>query len=687
MQLLRQAFGSRSDVGIIVAVLGILFVLFFPIPAGLLDFLLILNLSFALLILLLTFYTDKPLAFSTFPSLLLIATLFRLSLNIAATRLILSQGDAGRVIATIGQHVVSGNYVIGIVVFAILIVVQYVVVTNGAQRVAEVAARFTLDAMPGKQMSIDAEMNMGLIDEAEAKRRRALIEREASFYGAMDGASKFVKGDAIAAIVIILIDIIGGLSVGLVQRGLSWSEALNLYTLLTVGDGIVTQIPALVIATATGIIVTRAATDAHLSEEIARQITRYPKSLITVGVGLLMALAMPGIPAMPVALLLAADVALIVFALRAQRRQETSPDDPAGTQAPSEPSADTEDLRALLPVDPIEILIGSALVPILGEQDGIFMRRIQAFRRQFALDFGFVFQQVRIRDTGRRNSQDYEVRILGARIAQGRLLPDHLLAINPGGERPALEGIQARDPTFGLPAIWIPDGTSEHARRSGYTVVDPVTVLATHFSELVKNYAGDLLSRGETEVLFNQLRERQPTLVEELIPGVLSLGEIQRVLQNLLRENVSIRNLEYIAEVLLDQGRSIKDADVLTELVRQRLGNVICDRLGAADGAMHVLTLDPTIEERLRQGLKQAEKKTVLILDPQMLENFIKKLAQRCEEMMVQSLSPVLLCSPSLRRHIRKLTERSLPQLAILSLNEVPQHKVVKSFGMLEKTA
>ena len=685
MNFLKQAFGSRSDLVIVLAVVGILLVLFFPIPAGLLDLLLLLNLSFALLILLLTFYTDKPLSFSTFPSLLLIATLFRLALNVAATRLILSHGDAGHVIATIGTHVVSGNYVIGLVVFLILIVVQYVVVTNGAQRVAEVAARFTLDAMPGKQMSIDAEMNMGLIDENEARRRRSEIEKEANFYGAMDGASKFVKGDAIAGIIIILIDIVGGLSVGLVQRGLSWTQALNLYTLLTVGDGIVTQIPALVIATATGIIVTRAATDAQLSEEISRQITRYPKSLVTVGVALVLGLFVPGIPMLPILILLGVDCGLLMLAVRGQRAavEEVI----GGTLTEGIAPAGSEDLASLLPVDPIEMQVAPGLVPLLGQNEGPFMRRVQAFRRQYALDYGFVFPPVRVREIARKGSNEYEVRIQAARVGGGILLPDQLLAINPGGERLRLEGLATRDPTFGLPAVWIAESEKDRAQQAGYTVVDPITVASTHFNELIKTHGADLLSRPETEALLARVRQKFPTLIEELVPAILTFGEVQRVLQNLLREKVSIRNLEYIVELLLEQGRVTRDPDVLTESVRERLGNIICDRLGAGDGAVHVLTLDPKVEERLRLALRQTEKHTALIVEPAVAEGLLRRLAQRCEEMMLQNLMPVLLCSPALRRHLRKLTERALPNLTVLSLNEIPQNRTVRSFGLVERVA
>ncbi|MCK9192569.1 MAG: flagellar biosynthesis protein FlhA [Nevskia sp.] len=676
----KDALGSRNDLIVVLAVLGILFVLFFPIPAFLLDFLLILNLSFALLILLITFFTEKPLGFSTFPSLLLIATLFRLSLNVAATRLILSHGDAGKVISTIGSQVVAGNYVIGLVVFLILIVVQYVVVTSGAQRVAEVAARFTLDAMPGKQLSIDAELNMGLIDEKEARRRRSEIEKEANFYGAMDGASKFVKGDAVAGIIIVIINIIGGLSIGIAQRGLGWTEALNLYTLLTVGDGIVTQIPALIIATATGIIITRAATDSRLGEEIAKQVTRHPRSLVIIGVALTLALFTPGIPATPVLFLLVIDIVIAVLAFRNLARGAVEE-----VRAATEVAAEDEtDLRALLPIDPIEVSIGDGLVSLLGRDEGPFLRRVQALRKQYALDFGFVFPKVRVRDGNRRSPNDYEMRLFGAVVASGNLEPEKILAINPGGERRQLEGVPARDPTFGLPAIWIEDSATPLARQLGYTVVEPITVIATHFSEMIKTHAADLLTRAETETLINGVRERQPTLIEELVPGILTFGEIQKVLQNLLREKVSIRNVEFIVEVLLEQGRLTRDPEALTELVRERLGNIICDRLSAADGSLHVLTFDPQTEERLRVGVRQIEKQTALVLDTPIADSIIRRLAQRCEEMMVQNLMPVLLCPAPLRRHLRRLTERVLPHLVILSLNEVPNEKTVRSFGIVE---
>jgi flagellar biosynthesis protein FlhA len=677
IETLKKALGSRSDLALVLAVLGILFVLFFPIPKQILDFLLILNFSFALMILLLTFYTDKPLGFSTFPSLLLIATLFRLSLNVAATRLILSHGDAGKVISTIGKYVVAGNFVIGLVVFLILIVVQYVVVTSGAQRVAEVAARFTLDAMPGKQMSIDAELNMGLIDEVEARRRRGEIEREASFYGAMDGASKFVKGDAVAGIVIILINIIGGLSVGLIQRGLGWNEALNLYTLLTVGDGIVTQIPALVIATATGIIVTRAATDARLSEEIGRQVARHPRTLLIIGGALAVALFVPGIPVLPVLALLGLDAGLAVMALRKQGREAIE----AVAAIPAPAAEEEGELRSLLQVDPIEVHVGDALVPLVGQDDGPLLRRVQALRKQLAMDLGFVLPKVKVRSGLRSSPSDYEIRVQGARAAGGSLMPGHILAINPGGERAPLSGFAARDPTFGLKATWIQDADVERARHAGYTVVEPVTVLITHFSEVIKTHSADLLSRTETESLLGRVRERQPSLLEELVPSVLTFGEIQRVLQNLLRERIPIRNMEFIAEVLLEQGRQSRDLELLTEAVRERLGPMICDRLGAQDGALHVLTLDPRTEDRLRAGIRTIEKQNALVLEPNLTESLLRLLTQKNEEMMVQNLMPVLICPSLLRRHLRRLTERVLPHLSVLSLNEIPNNKTVKSFG------
>lgn len=675
---LRDAFGTRSELMLVVAMVGILLVLFTPIPPILLDFLLIANFSFALLILLLTFYTDKPLAFSTFPSILLIATLFRLALNVAATRLILSDAHAGEVIGSIGEYVVAGNYIIGLVVFLILIVVQYVVVTNGAQRVAEVAARFTLDAMPGKQMAIDADLNMGLIDEHEARDRRRSIEKEANFYGAMDGASKFVKGDAIAGIIIILIDIIGGLTIGLVQLGMSWGDALYTFTLLTVGDGIVTQIPSLIIATATGIIITRAATDAELGAEIGRQIFQYPKTLIVVCVGLLFVLMMPGIPTLPVLALLIPLAALAYVAFKARDKVDVVDESADASSAEAE-----DDLYQSLAIEPVEIIVGQALVPLIGDADGVFMQRVQGFRKKFAEEYGFVFPAVRLRDDGKRKPESYEILFNGAKVAEGQIRPQGLLAINPGGDREKLDGESTKDPSFGLPAIWIDESLRVQAKSAGYTVADPLTVLSTHFSEILKNNAADLLTRSEAEKLVNRLRETQPTLVEELVPGVLSFSDVQKVLQILLREKVSIRNLALILEALAEHAKTVQSVEQLSEHVREKLGGSIAQSYADQSGQIHVLTFDPALEQTMRQGLHASNDQHVLVLDPRVMEQLMSSLAKQSEKMMSQNLLPVLLCSPMLRRHVRKLTERVLPHLAVMSLNEIPKTVNMNSFAVV----
>ena len=667
MSAAARPTGTRSEIAVIAAVVAILVVLFSPIPPGLLDFLLITNFSFALLILLLTFYMDRPLTFSTFPSVLLIATLFRLSLNVAATRLILTDAHAGSVIEAIGSHVVAGNYVIGLVVFLILIVVQFVVVTNGAQRVAEVAARFTLDAMPGKQMSIDADLNMGMITEVEARQRRRDVEREASFYGAMDGASKFVKGDAIAGIVIILINIIGGLAVGMVQKGMEWGEALHTFTLLTVGDGIVTQIPALVIATGTGIIVTRAATDAQLTQEIVGQIARYPKSLVMVGVALLVALVLPGIPALPVLMLL---VLVSTFAWMAYRRNRRT----AEAAETAAPKVEDGDSYASLAIEPLELEVGLGLQSLLTGEDGLFMRRLKAFRKQFAQEQGLVLPALRVREDNRRPPETYAIRFYGATVAESVLRPSRLLAINPGKAAAALDGEAARDPAFGLDAKWIAPELRNDARNAGFTLVEPLTVLLTHITEVVRSHGYQLLTRKEAERLVARVRESQPTLVEELLPTLLSISDVQKVMQSLLRERVSIRNAEFILEALVEYARHTKDIDQLTERVREKLGLAICQRLLAKDGAIHVMTLDPSVDRALRDGQQ---------LDPTLLDRVLKNIHRYAEEMAGNNVTPVVLCPPPLRRMVRRLVEHALPHLSVISSTEVPGTATVKSFAVV----
>lgn len=674
---LRKGLGRQSDLVLVLGVVGILMILFTPIPAALLDLLLIVNFSVALLILLLTFYVDKPLRFSTFPSLLLIATLFRLSLNIASTRLILGDAHAGEVIDAVGEHVVGGNYVIGMIVFLVLIVVQYVVVTSGAQRVAEVAARFTLDSMPGKQMSIDADMNIGIIDEKTAQERRKEIEKEANFYGSMDGASKFVKGDAIAGIIITLINIIGGLTIGIAQRGMEWGDALQTFTLLTIGDGIVTQIPALIIATGTGIIVTRAASDEFLSKEISRQVTAYPKTLIIIAVGLTALLLLPGVPVFPVLIVLSVVCGLAFYAYRVAASRDVDIEEEGATEN------EQQDIYELLTVDPIELEVGQNLVSLVDALDSVIMERIIAFRKQYAMEAGFVLPKVRVKDNKKLAPNAYRMKVFGAMVGEGEVVPDRTLAINPGTVTEKISGVETKDPTYGLPAIWIDPDNEDSAKGAGYTLVDPHTVLMTHLSELFRQQASNLLTRGETDRLIARVRASEPSLVDELIPGVLSLTDVQKVLQNLLGEKVSIRNLEIILEVLVDSGKQVKDPEVLTELVRQKLGPLICQSLMQDSGELHVLTLDPSVEQSIANSVRGDSGKTGLVLDPRFAEQLLSRLAAHVEKMMGTNTMPVLLCAPELRRHLKHFTRRVMPHLSVVSMAEVPNGVNLKSYDMV----
>lgn len=673
MDALQKMVGKHGDVALVALVLGVLVVLFVPIPSGLLDFLLLANFSLAFLILLLTFYMGRPVEFSTFPSLLLIATLLRLSLNVAATRLILSDADAGRVINAVGSYVVGGNYLIGLIVFIILIVVQYVVITNGAQRVSEVAARFTLDSMPGQQMSIDADLNMGLIDQAEATRRRKNLEQEANFYGAMDGASKFVKGDAIAGILILLVNIIGGLLIGVLQLKMSWGEALQTYTLLTVGDGIVTQVPALVIALGTGIIVTRSASDGNLGREALRQITSFPKILLVVAGALSLLLFLPGIPAWPALFLIAG---LLGLAWGAFRSQKSKP--PATEDAPTQ-----DDPYAALEVEPIEVCIGQRWVPLVGPADSVLMERVAAFRTAHANETGFVLPAVKFRETPTLVPDSYEIVIDGVCAGRGEGRTDRLLAIHPTGDVNTLTGELTRDPTYGLPALWVERSQRDAALAARYTVVDAETLFMTHLTEVLRRESPTLLSRSEVERMLTRVRSRLPTLVEDLIPTVLSVGDVQKVLQNLLREKVSIRHLDAILETLIEAAKTTKDPAALTELVRVRLGAAICRSLAGDANSLQVMTLDAALESDLLHSIRTASGSEGLVIEPALADRFMRKLLTQSERMMRCELLPVLLCAPELRRHVRALCERVVPHLRVLAMTEIPPSIELKSFAVV----
>jgi flagellar biosynthesis protein FlhA len=670
-----RLLSGNKDLLLVVGVIGILLILFTPIPPTLLDLLIIVNFALALTILLLTFYVGRPVEFSTFPSLLLVVTLYRLALNVAATRLILTGADAGEVIGAIGSFAVQGNFVIGLVVFFILVVVQYVVVTSGAQRVSEVAARFVLDSVPGQQMSIDADLNMGLIDQNEAKRRRKELEKEALFYGAMDGASKFVKGDAIAGIIILLIDIIAGWIVGVVQMGMDWQAALSTFTLLTIGDGIVTQVPALIVSVATGIIVTRSSSDRQLSIEVFSQLGSVPKIPLIVLGALVVLLLLPGMPKWPI-LLLALVAGGAYLSIRRRRLHDES-------EGLFDAAPGGEDAAEHKGPAPIEITLGrdlgrewQGLKPLLAE-------RIAGLRQQQEQATGFVLPQVVFQDGAQLAPNDYEITIFGARHGQGQLHPALTLAVTTAPEAAKLPGVETHDPAFGLPAVWIDPDLSDRAREEGYTLVDPVTVLMTHAGEIFRAEAGQLLSRRDVVILLEGVRGRQPGLVEELVPAVMTVSDVQRVLQDLLGEEVSIRNIDQIVETLVDVGRTTKERGELAEAVRQRLSHGICDRLRGRHADLSVMSLDPRVEGQLADSVRRADPSTGLILEPRFAEQLVRGLIPMVEAMIRQSLSPVLLCSPEIRRHLKAFTRRSIPKLSVLSVSEVPHTVDLRSFSVV----
>jgi len=648
---------------------GILLILFVPVPPGLLDLLLIINFSWALTILLLTFHTEKPLDFSTFPTLLLISTLFRLALNISATRLILADATAGQVIKAVGQYVIQGNYVLGLVVFLILIIVQFMVVTNGAQRVAEVAARFTLDSMPGKQMSIDADLNAGSITLDEAKKRRAQIEREANFYGAMDGASKFVKGDAIAGILIMLVNILGGFLFGMIQKGMTLSEALQTYTLLTIGDGLVTQIPALVISTATGIIVTRAATDAQLGQEVKRQITAYPGSLLIVCVALAGLLFIKTIPVFPVLLVL---TGFGIAALIAMKNQ----------QAPSLPTKE-KNLYDALKIYPVEIQLHPTLFDNLQTNHHQILEAIQQIREKLALDLGFVIPEITLKPESALAYPDYQISIQGNVLNQYALHLDKILVLQSTENTldQFSEGIPVTEPCYGLPAAWINTSARPLAQKNGLTICEPLQVLITHLQETLYQHLPQLLGRQETRELLAQ--DRVNVLSEELIPALLSYSQVQRILQNLLQEKVSLRPLTPILEVLLEHAKQVPDTAMLTELVRASLATSLCKKLLDKENTLQVLTLESALE----QSFLQQVHKDKLALSPADTENLLRTLFTEVEHMLSAQKQPVLLCAPLLRRPLRQLTQRIMPHLTVLSMNEIPIHIPVQAFGLIRQSS
>ena len=672
--MFRKVFEGNKDLLLVLGTVLILVILFSPIPPAVLDFAIIINFGLGFTILLLTFYVAKPVEFSTFPSILLVATLFRLSLNVAATRLILTGADAGEVIDSIGSYAVQGNFVIGLVVFTILVVVQYVVVTSGAQRVSEVAARFTLDSMPGQQMSIDADLNLGLIDQEQAQARREELEKEASFYGSMDGASKFVKGDAIAGIIILLIDIIAGLIVGVAQMGMSWGEALQRFTLLTIGDGIATQLPALIIAVATGIIVTRSSADRQLSTEIFRQFSSVPRIPLIVALILGVMMLLPGMPKWPIAI-------VGVIALFSWIRIRNAERDKSASSNEDEDEADIADGAI---AKAIELRLGDNLLNAWKDRKELLLDRVAVQRRNIERSYGFAHPKVTIREGTNLGSDDYEIAIFKDPYGLGQIQADRLLALKQNSEAGPLEGIPGRDPSFGLPGVWIEPGQSSEAREAGYSVIDAETVLTTHLNEVIKSELPTLLTRAATVELLEEVRGRQPGLIEELVPSVMTASDIQRVLQNLLQEKVSIANIDLILENLVDIGRQERDPVLLSERVRQSLSVSICSALRGHHAELAVLSLDPRVENQIISRLGEGVSASLIATDPKLAERLLKALAPPVDRMMRQGRNPVLLCAGPIRRAMLRLVQRTLPQLSVISVDEVPMRIALSSFDIVK---
>ncbi|WP_210363834.1 flagellar biosynthesis protein FlhA [Bacillus sp. REN3] len=674
---------SARDLSVLLSVILIVAMLIIPFPSWLLSVLIMVNISVALLVLLNTMNMTEPLQFSVFPSLLLLLTLFRLGLNVSTTRSILSKGEAGGVVETFGTFVVGGNVVVGMVVFLILIIIQFIVITKGSERVSEVAARFTLDAMPGKQMSIDADLNAGMISEQQARERREKVSREADFYGAMDGASKFVKGDAIAGIIIVIINLIFGIVIGMTQQGLSIGDAASRYSLLTVGDGIVSQIPALLISTATGIVVTRAASDGNLGVDITSQLLAYPKMLYVAGATIfLLGLFTPiyDLLTIPLAALMVAGGYAFSRVPEPDRQQLEEMEEEIQMDEMKSP----ESVVNLLNVDPIEFEFGYGLIPLAdANQGGDLLDRIVMIRRQLAIELGLVIPVVRIRDNIQLQPNEYRLKIKGNEMARGELLLDHYLAMSPGVEEDGVEGIETIEPSFGLPAKWITEEMKEQAEIFGYTVVDPPSVVSTHITEVIKANAHELLGRQETKQLIDHLRESYPILVEEATPTPLSVGEIQKVLAKLLKENVSIRNLPVIFETLADYGKVTNDTEILAEYVRQALARQITSQYARADETMKVITLSGRVEKLIAEGVQQTEHGNYLSLDPGVSQSILESVASQVEQLSLMEQTPILLCSPAVRMYVRQLTERYFAQIPVLSYNELEANVEVQSVGVV----
>ncbi|MCF7810704.1 flagellar biosynthesis protein FlhA [bacterium] len=676
---------THADIAIAVAVIGVVVLLVFPIPVFMLDMLLALNITIALLVLLMSMYANEPLEFSVFPGMLLVMTLFRLGLNVASTRMILADAYAGHIIEAFGGFVAKGNYIVGLVIFIILVMINFIVITKGSGRIAEVAARFTLDAMPGKQMSIDADLNNGIIDEEEAKERREKISREADFYGAMDGAAKFVRGDAIAGILITLINIIGGLVIGVLQRHMSLADAGATYTLLTIGDGLVSQVPALIISTSAGILVSRAASKSSLGRDLAGQLLHQPRTIAIASIVLFFFAVMPGLPTIPFLLLSCTTGYIAMMTSKGEKIAAAQ----ALQEANVEKSTD-EKITDFLHIDPLELEIGYGLIPLVDkDQDGDIVERIALIRKQQAIEMGIVIPPIRIRDNLHLKPNDYVLKIRGNEVARGELRVGNFLALNPGNVTGKIKGLETREPTYGLPAKWIVDNERSRAESMGYTVVEPAAVLATHIVEILKRNAHKILSREDTKKLIDNLKTTSPSVVEELIPSLLPLGVVHKILQKLLKESIPIRDLVIILETLADYASVTKDPDILNEYVRYALSPTITERFCEDDGKIYAITLDPQLEGSISDELQKAQNRgtTGLSMSPKLINDIYRQLTKLTADATSMGRRPITICSPTVRNALRRILEPVMPNVIILSYGELLVNTQIESIGIIKQEA
>jgi flagellar biosynthesis protein FlhA len=680
-----ERFAKQGDVFLAVGVVVILFVMLIPLPTFIVDIMLTLSVSASLVVLITSMFMSSPLEFSIFPTLLLVTTLLRLALNVATTRLILLYGDrgteaAGNVIEAFGEFVVGGNYIIGIVIFLILFALNKMVITTGTTRIAEVAARFTLDAMPGKQMAIEADLNAGLISDEEALKERENVRREADFYGAMDGAGKFVQGDVKAGILITAVNIVGGILIGMLQKEMTWAEAAQTYTLLTIGDGLVSTIPSLIISTSAGIIVSRAAAEAKMGEEFLAQLTGNPRALRLVSGILIVFGIVPGMPTVPFLVMAGGTFAFSMISAKHGAEVEAAA---KAKETEALPSMDSpEEVQSLLPLDQLELEVGYGLIPLVDEeQNGNLLERIRSIRRQFALDMGVIVPSLHLRDNLQLKPGQYSVLIKGNAVASAEILVDHLLAMDPGDVKHRIQGVETREPAFNLPALWIPESQKEEAMLAGYTVVDPSTVIATHLTEVFRRNLAEFLGRQETQDLLDNLAKRAPKAVEDLVPGILPLGVVQKVMQNLVREGVSIRDMMTIVEALSDYGPGIKDPEQLTEYIRSRMGRTIIKPYLGSDGTLAVLTLDAEIEQSFQEALRQTDQGTYLAMEPGKAQNIINAITMASENAVGTDGQPALLATPGTRPHLAQLLLRFLPTLPVISQAEIPPDTKLQSIA------